>query len=301
MDRFTELETFVGVAKEGGFNAASRRLNKSPPTITRLIASLEKRIGTRLFSRTTRSIALTEAGERLLKDATKILEDLTAAEASAAGAHLDPQGRLTVTAPVIFGRQYIAPILRSFLEMHPNVSARTIFVDRVVNLIEEGIDVAVRIGDLPDSSLMAIRVGHVRRVVVASPDYIEKHGNPEVPDDLGSHRIASWVSAGDVQTWEFEREGIQRRGDLRPEFQGTMIDTLIDAAVAGWAISRVFSYQVADHLREGRLIEVASGFEDRLVPVHLVHAEGQLRAAKIRAFVDTAAKELRKSSTDWVT
>lgn len=299
MDRFTELETFVTVASLGGFNAAGRQLGKSAPTITRVVAGLEERIGTRLFTRTTRQLALTEAGERLFKDAQRILDDLETAEASAIGAHQEPQGVLSITAPVNFGRQYVAPLLMSFIELHPKVSARTLFVDRVVNLIDEGLDVAVRIGNLPDSSLTALKVGNVRQVVVASPEYLATHGTPSSPDELRKHRIAVSSDFLAGQVWKFEVGTRSQTIPVSPAMRGNTIDSALVAARSGWAITRVLSYQAASEIRSGELVEILGGFEDRRFPVHLVHAEGPLRAAKIRAFIDHAAVELRRQATQW--
>ncbi|GMG84156.1 LysR family transcriptional regulator [Paralimibaculum aggregatum] len=299
MDRFSELQAFVAVAEAGGFNAAARRLNRSAPTVTRLVAGLEARIGTRLFSRTTRQVALTEAGERLFRDARGVLEDLARAEAAAAGAHAAPQGLLSVTAPVIFGRRYVAPLLRSFTDRHPQVSARAVFVDRIVNLIEEGLDVAVRVGELAESSLTAARVGAVRRVVVASPAYVAAHGRPAAPEELAAHRIAAASPGTGDEPWSFVAGPRRRSVAVGPALMANSLDVAIDAALDGWAITRVLSYQVADALADGRLVELLPGFEDRRLPVHLVHAEGPLRAAKIRAFVDHAARALRAEAAGW--
>lgn len=300
MDRFTELQTFVAVADTGGFNAAARSLSRSPPSITRIIGGLEARIGTRLFTRTTRQIALTEAGARLLVDARRILDDLASAEASAAGAHEEPQGVLAVTAPVTFGRIYIAPLLRSFLDKHPKVTARALYVDRVVNLIDEGLDVAVRIGELPDSTLTAVRVGQVRQVVVATPAFFKTHGVPETPQALGGYRIATPSGLNPRREWTFSVGGEQVTVPIEAVLRGNTVDSAIDAALSGWALTRALSYQVADALKSGELIEVLSEFEDRTMPVHLVHAEGSLRAAKIRSFLDHAMQDLRSLSVHWV-
>ncbi|MEM9148143.1 MAG: LysR family transcriptional regulator [Pseudomonadota bacterium] len=299
MDRFSELETFVAVAEEGGFNAGARRLGRSAPTVTRQVVALEARIGTRLFMRTTRQIALTEAGGRLFRDARRLPADVAAAEASARGAHEVPQGRLAVTAPVLFGRMHVAPLIRSFVVEHPHVTARTLFLDRVVNLIEEGLDVAVRIGDLPDSSLTAVRVGVVRSMVVASPGYVAAHGSPAEPAELAHHSVAVSGSGATV-AWSFSRAGAAETVSLHPALVSNTIDVTIDAALGGWAITRVFSYQVAGAIAEGRLVELLPGSEDRTTPVYLVHAEGPLRSAKIRAFVDHAARALRAEAHRWV-
>jgi DNA-binding transcriptional LysR family regulator len=299
MDRFTELQTFIAVADFGGFNAAARKLNRSPPSVTRIIAGLEARIGTRLFLRTTRQVALTEAGERLLRDSRRVLEDLDIAEAAASGAHSEPKGRLSVTAPIIFGRRYVAPILREFVDRYPEISSRALFLDRNVDLIEEGLDIAVRIGDLPSSSLTAVRVGEVRRVLIASPSYLQQHGEPAALDDLRHHRLAAPSSVTEAHAWDFEAKGVRRHLDISAAFIANTIDASIDAACQGWAITRVLSYQVSDQLRSGELVELLGKSEDRRMPIHLVHAEGPLRAAKIRTFVDYAAKRLRREARHW--
>jgi DNA-binding transcriptional LysR family regulator len=293
MDRFRELSVFVAVAEEGAFNAAARRLNLSPPAVTRLVTALEARIGARLFTRTTRRVAPTEAGRRLLADAARILAELDEAEASAAGAHQSPRGMLRVTAPVLFGQRHIAPILRDFLDAYPEVSATALFVDRVVDLIDEGLDVALRIGALPDSTLSAVRVGAVRRVTVAAPGYVAAHGMPATPDDLAGHRIVSPLTLHEATRWSFVAGGRSSIVHLAPRLAVNTMTAAIEAASAGWGITRALSYQVADALADGTLVEVLGDREDRRMPVHLVHSEGRRAAAKIRAFVDLAAERLR--------
>ena len=294
MDRFKQLETFVAVADAGGFNAAARQLQMSPPSVTRLIADLEARIETRLFVRTTRQVALTEAGERLHLDAARIIADLENAEASAAGAHVAPQGVLTVTAPQLFGHHFIAPIVRDYLDVYPTVTAHTLFVDRVVNLIEEGLDVALRIGELPDSSLKALRVGSLRRVTVASPAYFKSNPRPKHPKDLINHKTIAPVGLSPVPAWEFAVKGKSQIAHIKQGLSCNTIDVALDAACSGWGITRLLSYQVADAVKSGDLVEVLGKFEDRRMPIHLVHSEGHLTAAKIRTFVDFAAKVLRQ-------
>jgi DNA-binding transcriptional LysR family regulator len=296
MDRFRELSAFLTVAEEQAFNAAAPRLGLSASSVTRLINALEERIGARLFTRTTRRLALTEAGMRLRAEAEHILEALAAAEASAAGAHQKPAGVLRVTAPVLFGQMHVAPILREFLDLYPAMSASLILLDRLVNLIEEEIDVALRIGDLPDSSLSAIRVGQLRYVIVASPTYLAAHGEPASPKDLARHRP---IVSGDLRghhDWSFHRSGRVMTARIAPRLGVTGLASAIDAALAGWGIARVLSYQVAEHLAEGRLREVLKGEDDRRMPVHLLHTEGGRAAAKTRAFVDLAADRLRANA-----
>ena len=293
MDHFRELSTFVAVAEEGAFNKAARRLNLSPPVVTRLVTALESRIGARLFTRTTRKVALTDAGTRLLADAARVLQDLEAIEASAAGAHQSPQGVLRITAPVMFGHRYVLPILRDFLDSHAAVSATTLFVDRVVEIIDEGLDVALRIGDLPDSSLTARRVGFVRHVTVAAPSYLAAKGRPETPRDLARYRIVQAHPLQDSPRWSFVAGGKTRVVRLVPRLTTNNVASSVESAIAGWGLARALSYQVADELADGRLVEILRTFEDREIPIHLVHAEGRLGAAKTRAFIDFAAQRLR--------
>ncbi|MBT5919900.1 MAG: LysR family transcriptional regulator, partial [Alphaproteobacteria bacterium] len=201
MDRFQALQIFVKVAELGGFAAASRDLGLSPPGVTRAIAGLEDRLGARLFVRTTRSVRLTETGMRFLGDAKRILTDLAEAEEAAVGSHAAPRGELRITAPVLFGRLYVTPILGDYLNQYAQVNAETMFVDRVVNLMDEGLDVAIRIGDLPDSSLSAIRVGVVRRVMFAAPEYLARYGIPQRPRDLTDHRLIHSLAIGAGGDW----------------------------------------------------------------------------------------------------
>ncbi len=293
MDRFRELSIFVAVVEEGAFNAAARRLNLTPPVVTRLVNALEARVGVRLLTRTTRKVALTEAGERLFNDAARLLAELEEIEASAAGAHQTPRGMLQLTAPVMFGHRYVLPILRDFLDAYSEVSATTLFVDRVVDLIDEGLDVAVRIGDLPDSTLIATRVGVVRRVAVASSGYLASHGTPESPDDLTEHQIIQPLPLHGAPQWPFVARGETRTVRFPLRMLANTMAAAIDSATAGWGVTRALSYQVADALREGTLVEILRNWEDREMPIHLVHYEGRLSAAKTRAFIDFAAKRLR--------
>ncbi|MGF1630157.1 MAG: LysR family transcriptional regulator [Kiloniellaceae bacterium] len=292
MDRFRELTTFLSVAEEGAFNGAARRLGLSPPAVTRLVTGLEERLGVQLFTRTTRRVALTEAGARLREDAQRILAELEEAETTAAGARAEPRGHLRLTAPLLFGQRYMAPILRSFLDAHPAMTASALFVDRNVNLLEEGLDLALRIGALPDSTLAARRVGAVRHIVVAAPDYLARHGRPEAPADLMLHRLIYAATVTDRPAWTFSRGGRQETLRLAPALTLNTLEAAIAAAEEGWGISRALSYQVADALAAGRLVELLSEAEDREVPIHLLHAEGRRAAAKIRSFIDFAVEHL---------
>lgn len=293
MDRFRELTTFVAVAETGAFNAAARRLKMSPPAVTRLVTALESRLGVQLFTRTTRQVALTEAGARLREDAQRILAELEEAETAAQGATTAPSGHLRLTAPVLFGQHILAPILRDYLDAYPAVSAEALFIDRNVNLLDEGLDVALRIGELPDSSFSARRVGRLRRIVVAAPAYLERHDTPETPEALRDHRLIFSTSVSEVLSWTFTKAGKRRTLRVAPRLSVNGLQTVIDAALAGWGITRVLSYQVADALADGRLVELLGDFDDEEVPIHLLHAEGRRAAAKTRSFIDFAAERLR--------
>jgi DNA-binding transcriptional LysR family regulator len=296
MDRFRELTTFVAVAEDGAFNAAARRLGMSPPAVTRLVTALEARLGVQLLSRTTRQVTLTEAGARLRDDATRILAELAEAETLASGAQAAPSGHLRVTAPVLFGQRFVAPILRDYLDEFAGVTASATFTDRNVKLLDEGVDVALRIGALPDSALLARRVGAVRRVAVAAPDYLARHGTPATPEDLGQHRCIFPTSVEEVPLWTFVAGKRRRTVRLSPALSVNTLAAAIEAAQAGWGITRALSYQVADDLAEGRLVEILAADDDQVMPIHLLHAEGRRAAAKIRSFIDFAAARLQQDA-----
>jgi DNA-binding transcriptional LysR family regulator len=293
VDRLDTMRAFVAVADEQGFAAAARRLGMSPPAVTRAIVALEDRIGTRLLHRTTRTVRLTEAGTRFLADCKRILGELDEAEASAAGSHAEPRGRLAVTASVMFGRLYVAPVVLDFLALNPRVTARMLFVDRVVDLVDEGLDVAVRIAHLPDSSLTALRVGAVRRVVCASPDYLARRGTPRRLDELAQHDAIVFAPAEAAEDWSF---GAGSAGEtVRPPARLIVnsAEVAIAAAAAGHGITRVLSYQAAAEVRAGRLAIVLAALEPPAIPISVVYPEGRRAAAKVRAFVDFAAARLR--------
>lgn len=296
MDRLDTMKVFVAVAEAEGFAAAARRLRMSPPAVTRAVVALEQRIGARLLHRTTRSVRLTEAGERFLADCRRLLAEIDEAEASAGGAHAQPQGQLTVTASTMFGRMYVAPLLLGFLNEYPRVTARAVFVDRIVNLFDEGLDVAIRIARLPDSSLTAVRVGAVRRVVVASPAYLREHGTPASPADLAMHDAIGFTpSAGMPAPWVFRSAdgSASETAEPRVRLEANAGEVGIQAAIAGHGLTRALSYQVAPHVRAGELQIVLADHEPPPIPIHIVYPEGRRAAAKVRAFVDFAAERLR--------
>jgi DNA-binding transcriptional LysR family regulator len=292
MDRLQAMQVFVKVADGGGFAEAARQLNMSASVVTRAIASLEEAIGTRLLTRTTRSVKLTEAGGRYLEDCRRILMDIQETEAAAAGSYATPTGTLTVTASVLFGQIYVLPILTEYLQLYLNVVGRALFLDRITNIIDEGIDVAIRIGHLTDSSYSAVRVGSVRRVICGAPDYFENHGVPSAPSDLTNHRIISVTSAWTSLDWHFGQEG-GKSVRVSPKLFCNTNEAAINAAISGWGLTRVLSYQVGPALVDGKLRTVLSDFEEEPLPIHVVHPEGRRASAKVRAFVDLAVGRLR--------
>lgn len=293
MDRFQCLQVFVKVAERGGFAAAARDLAMSPPAVTRAVSALEDRIDTRLLIRTTRSVRLTESGERFLQDCRRILVDLEEAEEAAVGSHAAPRGELRVTAPVLFGRLFVTPILGDFLDRYPLVNCQTLFIDRIVNLMDEGQDIAIRIGNLPDSSLIAVRAGTVRWVMFAAPDYLKKHGLPQHPTDLVRHRLIQSTAIETASEWPFQENGTSRSIQIEPRLRINTNDAVAELAARGWGISRLLSYQIAPQLAEGRLQTILSEFEPPPMPIHVVHQEGRMVSSKVRAFVDFMVDRLR--------
>lgn len=290
MDRWQSMRIFVKVAETGSFVEAARNLHMSAPAVTRAVAALEDMIGARLFVRTTRSVKLTDAGSRYVEDCRRIISNLVEADAAAAGSYATPSGTLAVTASVMFGPIYVLPIVTDFLNIFPTVAARTFFVDRPVNMVEEGIDVAIRIGHLPDSGFSAIKVGSVRRVVCGAPAYFEKHGTPAVPSDLKDHRIAVSTSAWASPEWRFSKD---QRVTVHPQLSCNTGQAAISAAVAGWGLTRVLHYQIGPALMEGGLEIVLGDHEEPPLPIHILHPQARNAPAKVRSFVDLAVSRLR--------
>lgn len=293
MDRFHLLSVFVAVAEEASFAAAARRLQQSPPAVTRAVSALEERLGVRLLTRTTRIVRVTEAGARYLEDARRILNDLEEADRAAAGNNATPRGLLAVTAPVLFGKLYVMPLIVEYQTTYAQTTVSALLVDRVVNLVEEGLDVGIRIGVLPDSTLRAIRVGQVRRVVCAAPAYLEQHGIPQVPDDLREHCIVAATGLSPTPEWSFQQNGAKRTVKVAPRILVNTNDGALAAARAGFGLTRLLSYQVAPQLASGELKRVLGAFEETALPVHVLHREGRHGSAKVRSFVDLAVERLR--------
>lgn len=293
MDKFQAMQVFVAVADTEGFAAAARKLYMSPPAITRTISGLEAHLGVVLFHRTTRQIKLTDAGKRYLEDCRRLLSDVAEAEQSVTGAHGTARGRLMITASSRFGYLHVTPLLLDFLERYPEVSVQTLFVDRVVNVIEEGFDVAVRIGEMPDSSLTAIRVGSVRRIVCAAPEYLKNRGLPQTPADIKQHDIVQFTSLAAKAEWHFNAAAGEIIVPFSTRLTVNSAEVAIAAAVAGKGLTMVLSYMVVPEIMSGKLKVVLAEYENPALPVHVVYQEGRKAAAKVRAFVDFAVERLR--------
>jgi len=286
------MTIYVAVAEAESFAGAARRLGMSPPAVTRAISLLEERLGVRLLTRTTRIVRVTEAGQRYLEDARRIISEVDEADEAAAGINAEPRGRLAITAPVLFGKMFVTPAIVEYLQRYPSVDVSALFLDRIVNLIEEGLDLGIRIGHLPDSSMKAIKVGQVRRVVCASPGYLERCGTPAHPGDLREHTLISTPLAPTMD-WRFSEEGQPLNVRVQPRLAVTTNDAAIEAALAGFGLTRRLSYQVAPYLASGQLIAVLTEYEPEPIPIHVVHREGRQSAAKVRTFVDLIVERLR--------
>lgn len=292
MDRLQAMRIFVKVAETESFAETARHMHLSAPAVTRAVAALEELIGARLFVRTTRSVKMTEAGARYHEDCRRILSDIAEAEAAAGGFYATPTGTLTVTASALFGQMHVLPIVTEYLDRYPGMRARTFFIDRPVNIVEEGIDVAVRIGHLPDSGFTAIRVGMVRRVICGAPAYFERHGVPMTPADLKHHRIAASTSAWASPEWRFAQD---QRVTIDPFLQCNTNEAAIATAKAGWGLTRLLHYQIGPALLAGELRIVLGDYEEPPLPIHVLHPEGRHAPPKVRAFVDLAVARLREN------
>jgi len=280
---------FVAVAEEQGFAAAARRLGFSAPAVTRAVAALEESLGVKLLNRTTRYVRATEAGLRYLEDARRIIQQVHLADEAATGINSEPRGHLAITAPVMFGRLFVMPGIVDYLQRYPDTQVDAVFLDRVVNLLEEGLDVGIRIGELADSSMRALSVGSVRHIVCASPDYIKRCGLPQTPQDLLQHTLISSSAAHSLTDWRFANQSLR----IKPRLTVTSNDGAIEAAREGLGITRLLSYQVAASLAAGELKILLENFEPAPLPVSIVHREGRFASSKVRSFIDLMAARLR--------
>lgn len=293
MDRLHAMAVFVAVAEEEGFAGGTRRLGMSAPSVTRAIADLELHLGVKLFNRTTRFVRMTEAGQRYLDDCRRVIVAADEADQAAIGFNAEPRGRIAITSSVMFGRLFVMPGVIEYMKRYPNVEVSALFVDRVVNLLEEGIDIAIRIGELPDSSYKAIKVGSVRRVICASPTYLSQYGVPQAPEELSQHQIVLPSGLNPAAEFKFVKDGNPLLVKFKPRLVASDNASAINAAVNGLGISNFISYQVASELADGSLKIILSEYEMQPVPVHILHSEGRYAIAKIRYFVDMMAEILR--------
>ncbi len=293
MDRLASMRVFVAVADAGGLSAAGRRLAMPLTTVSRHLKTLEEALDVRLVTRTTRRLALTEPGRAYLDTCRRVLADLDAAERRLTGEQAEPQGVLALTAPVVFGRWHVLPVVAGYLDAFPRMAARMLLVDRVVDLVEEGLDLGIRIGHLPDSSMRATQLGTVRYVTCASPDYLARAQVPATPKALADHRCISFNTFSHAERWAFAGA----KADIvtvEPRLIVNTADAAIDAAKAGLGIVRVLSYQADPSLADGSLRLILEDFEPEAIPVSLIHREDRLPQAKVQSFVKLAVPRLRK-------
>jgi DNA-binding transcriptional LysR family regulator len=286
MDRLAAMNAFVTVAELHSFAAAARRLRLSPPAVTRMIAALEDQLSTALLQRTTRSVTLTDAGARYLERARRILVDVDDAERSARAERNEPTGRLVVSAPNIFGRREVAPLVCDFLAQYPSVVCELTLADRLVNLVEECVDIAVRIGVLEDSSLRSRAVGATRRIVVASPGYLAKHKRPRTLEDLKNHAVIQFTALSPTPEWRFYQDDKELRLPITPALVTNSADAAIGHATRDGGLAMVLGYQVVELVKTGQLEVVLTRYEPPALPIRLVYAGNRYHSANIRAFMD---------------
>jgi DNA-binding transcriptional LysR family regulator len=286
MDRIDAMQALVAVADLRGFAPAARKLGLSPSGVTRLIAALEDRVGARLLQRTTRSVTLTDAGARYLERIRRILADVEEAEGAVEGERTRPSGRLAVSAPVGFGRLHVSPVMSAYLKRNPQVSGELRLSDRMINLVEDGVDLAVRIGHLADSSLVARHVGEMRRIVVASNNYLRQRGEPKTPQTVASHDTIQFGAMTAPPDWRFVEDGQEIRVTCTPRLTTNSADAALDYAEQDGGLTRVMAYQAAAALKRGRLRIVLAKFEAPPLPIHIVYPTSRLLSAKVRSFID---------------
>ncbi|TDN69274.1 LysR family transcriptional regulator [Paraburkholderia sp. BL10I2N1] len=296
MDKLREMEVFVAVVDRGSFTGASDKLGMSTAAVSRAVNSLESRLGTDLLARTTRTIRPTDAGMAYLEACRKVLDTITDAEANIAADQLKPVGTLTVSAPVLFGQRYVAPLVNAFALRYPDVSVNAVYVDRTTRLLEEGVDIAIRVGHLGDSSTFAIPLGFVRRRTYAAPSYLAAHGEPLHPRDLTHHHCVSFTGVSLPLEWVFNENGSRLPVRLRPRMIVDLGPAAILAAVDGVGLTQLLSYQAAPEVADGRLQAVLTSFEPEATPVNLLHVERRSSSGKIRAFVEFVTETLRKNA-----
>lgn len=298
MDRFEAMRTILAAVDGGSLSAASRSLHLPLATVSRRVSDLEARLGAQLLIRTSRRLQLTEAGTAFVASARRILDELDDAERTASGEYRAPRGELSVTAPIMFGKLHVAPIVHEFLAAYPDVSVRLILLDGIIDLTEAQVDLALRIGHLPDSALVALRIGNVRWLFCASPDYLARRGQPEHPSAIADHDCIAFEGLQRYRDWPFVENGKAGSIAVRPRFSVNAADAVIDATCGGLGISRVMSYQAADAIGRGTVEPILAPFWTPPIPVHLVYGQRQQQPLKLRAFLDFVTPRLQRRLAD---
>lgn len=293
-DRLTSMLHFVRIVETGSLSQAARAVGKSLPAISRSLRTLEERLGTRLLTRTTRAIALTEFGQQYFEHCRRILRDIDEAENLASATGKIVQGQIRISAPLFFGRLHIAPLIAPFLLSYPRVQIDLLLNDAIVNMIDDGIDLSIRIGELQDSSLVAIPLGHVARVVCATPRYWKQHGKPQLPNDLKSHQCIAFRGLGQERGWLFQQNGEEKLWPIQPVHISNDGAAVLTVARDHGGVVQMMTYQVADDLQHKKLVSVLEQFSPRGLPVHIVYPTGKLLPAKVRAILDEWVPKLRQ-------
>jgi DNA-binding transcriptional LysR family regulator len=295
MDRLDMLRTFAAVAGKGSFAEAARSLGVSPTAASRAVASLEDMLGATLLRRTTRSVALTPEGTAYLERCRRALEELDDAARTLRGEMAEPHGVLIVTAPIVFGRMHILPIVNTLLRTYPALNVRLMLTDRVVRMADEGIDVAVRIAGLPDSALHAVRIAESRRALVASPSYLAARGTPETVPQLQGHDLIAFDNFTPNGEWRFGPDG-KLVIKCEPRLLTSSVEAGIEAAIDGIGIARVLSYQVDHHVAAGRLVYVLAAYDPPAIPVSLLYQANRQRSANVRALIEEARRSFKRQA-----
>ena len=292
MDRFEAMRTLIAAVDGGSLSAASRALGMPLPTVSRRVSDLEAHLGAQLLLRTSRKLILTEAGEAFVAVARRLLDDLSEAERAASGEYRAPRGELLVTAPIMFGKLHVVPVVHAFLAAYPDVTVRLVLSDQVIDLVEAHVDVAVRIGRLPDSDLIARGVGQVRWMTCASPDYLARRGHPVTPEDLTGHDCIAFEGLQTYRQWPFGSGPAARSIAIRPRFSVNTADAAVDAAAAGLGVARIMSYQAASAIEDGRILPLLRDVAPDPIPVSMVHQAQRAQPLKRRAFLDFVVPRL---------
>lgn len=295
MDKFREMEVFVAIVDRGSFTGASEKLGMSAPTVSRALNSLETRVGAQLIARTTRSIRPTDAGMFYLEACRRVLDTIADAESNIAAEQSKPAGTLTVSAPVLFGQRFIAPLINAYANIYPDVSVNVVYVDRTTRLIEEGVDIAIRIGHLGDSSVFAVPLGSVSRRTYAAPAYLDALGEPVHPRQLSDHHCVSFTGVTHPLEWLFYENGSRLPVRVRPRMIVDLAPAAVMAAVDRVGITQLLSYQAAPEVLSGSLRRILAAFEPESIPVNLLHVERKGTSMKIRSFVEFVTETLRRN------